>query len=98
MDRDREILERLDEHLARGNAYMARGNELMEEIREEHRLNREVYARTMETMLDLSERQERLVNEAVGAIREMREEIRAQTRAIFTVIDRLEGNGGPTAA
>jgi hypothetical protein len=37
----RELLIRVDEHIAQGNEHMARGNELMDEIREELRANRE---------------------------------------------------------
>ena len=39
--RTRELLRKIDRTLDRMDEHMARGNELMDEIREEHRLNRE---------------------------------------------------------
>lgn len=36
-----------------------------------------------------------LLAELVETVREMKEEVRAQTRAIFKLIDRLDGGAGP---
>jgi hypothetical protein len=100
--RNRQLLGRLDEHMARGNELMARGDQLMEEIRAEHRLNRAAFHElrdvtrwavvTLQGLVEESrETQARLVD--MGA------EIRANTRAVLHVLDELQGRGpGPSAA
>jgi hypothetical protein len=99
---DDQILLRLDRHVARGN-------ELMEEVREQHRLNEETYRQGMEFMAHLTERVLGAIDENIRAIREMREEmkaegrenraqIRAQTEAIFRMMDRFDGNSGPATS
>jgi hypothetical protein len=92
-----EILSRLDEHMARGNEHMARGNELMDELRQEMRLSRELHERSEAMFADLrvfmreiTLRVERGGREQVAVIRELREETRAQTQAILRVIDRMD--------
>jgi hypothetical protein len=88
--------------MARGNEHMARGNELMEEIRQQHELNRREHelnrlafaetARVMSRLGDVLERVDR-------SQRELQDEVRAQTRAIFKLIDRFENGGaGPATA
>jgi uncharacterized coiled-coil DUF342 family protein len=57
-----------------------RASELIAEVRGEAALNREVIRRN-----------ERVVSELVNAVREIRDEVRAQTQAIFRLIDRLDG-------
>ena len=81
---------RLDEHLARGN-------ELMEEIREEMRLSREMFADLRVFMRDITLRVERggreqvrQMRELTDAVREDREENRAQTETLLRVIDRMD--------
>lgn len=98
MSRDDEILRRLDQH-------MARGNKLMEGVREEHRLNREAYERGTRLMIDIVARHERAFKDYMELNREIREELRlgrgrieAQTQAIWAMLDRLGGSGGPAPA
>jgi hypothetical protein len=98
---DRELLLRLDEH-------MARGNELMEQIREEHRLNRKQH--------ELNRKEHQLNRAAVQDMRkvarevilEMRENrvilrdiqhgIRAQTEGLLHVLNELRRPGGQAPA
>ena len=42
--RNRRLLESIERHMARGNLHMERGNELMDGVREEIRLSRELHA------------------------------------------------------
>jgi hypothetical protein len=86
-----ELLKRLDEH-------MARGNELHELNIREHELNRAAYERGMETMLGITDRHERLVEENVRALRQLTARMEAQTAAIFRMLDRLDGKNGPATA
>jgi hypothetical protein len=62
-----------------------RTGELIAEIRAESRLNREVIRRN-----------ERVMSDLVDAVREIKEEARAQTQAIFGLIDRLDGGTAAT--
>jgi hypothetical protein len=89
-----EILNRIDEH-------MARGNELMQEIRRqhelnrrEHELNRAAFARNSEILarlVDVIGQMSRRLEDQEGAIR-------AQTEAIFKVLDRFGDGGGADPA
>ncbi len=139
---DREFLERIDEH-------MARGNELMAEVREEMQLNRisyehqldltrtvilrseERYQRLQQRSNEVMERNRKafegnrkalegnrkalegnrmafeghasLTTALIDAINDLRTdlgaEVRAQTKAIFKLIDRIDGlNGGASPA
>lgn len=76
-----------------------RADQLMEEIRDEMRLNREVIRRNELAFQENS----RVLSSLVDTVREMKEEVRAQTQevraqtqAIFKLIDRL--NGGAATA
>lgn len=107
-----EFLARIDEHMARGNDHMARGNELMAQVRAEIELSRRSYEDQLRITRELNRRNEiairensRVTSEQIDAIREIRvglrevqEEARAQTRAIFQVLDRFSGGAEPAGA
>jgi hypothetical protein len=105
---DRELLERLDTHIARGNVHMARGNELMEQIREEHRLNREEHRLNREEhRLNRAfiESTRQVLRELVLEVRENREAlkdirhgIQAQTDGLMHVLDELRRRDDPGGA
>ena len=111
--RTRELLRKMDRTLDRIDGHMVRGNELMEEIREEHRLNREQHSREHE----LNRREHRLNRAAIEnntrVLRELllqRQEdrvilerieqgIHAQTQGLLHVLDELRnGRGGSGTA
>jgi hypothetical protein len=80
----RRILAEIRELRLESGEHERRANELMEDIRGEMRLNREVTRRN------------ELAFQQGTALSELIEEIRAQTQAIFKLIDRLDG-GAATA-
>ena len=113
---EREVLDRIDAH-------MARGNELMEGVREEMRLSREerersrewfggLYSDFREFTRELTLRSERVAREQIAELRalrtgfqaitdelrDMRNETRAQTRAILRVLDKLDTGGADATA
>jgi len=90
---DREILERLDQHLAVANGHMARGNELMDEMRQLH-------VDTRQFMGDLMRRNEIVLDgflqEAVKGrqiLGDLHSESVAQRGAILALIDELREHG-----
>jgi hypothetical protein len=95
---DRDLLERIDEHMARGNEHMARHAELLEKLREEnrreHELNRaairELREVTREVLLELREHRPILERIEQG--------IHAQTQGLLHVLDELRGRGGSEPA
>jgi hypothetical protein len=115
LERVDRMLDRIDAHMARGNeqlvvsnAHLARGNELMDEIRFEHKLNREEHrlnrlehqrnqARFEETravMRDLVLE----VREGKESLRDIRHGIQANTEGLLRVLDELRRGDGPAAA
>jgi len=87
----------------RAHELMAENRELMAEIHTELALNRneraetfELYRGEVQVTREVIRRNERVMSELVDAVREIKEEVRAQTRAIFKLIDRLDG-GAATA-
>jgi hypothetical protein len=97
---DRELLTRLDEHLARGNDQMARGNQLMEEIRAEHRLNRAAFHELRDVTRWAVATLKGLVEESrktQARLDDMADEIKANTRAVLHVLDELQGRGPGTS-
>jgi hypothetical protein len=88
-----EFLRRIDEHMARSNEHMARGNELMDEVRREHQLNRAAFAEMMRVTARLTEVLDRIDQSQ----RDLQDEVRAQTKAIFRLIDRFDAGGPGTA-
>jgi hypothetical protein len=100
-----EFIERFDRHLARMDTHMARGNELMGEVRgvmgevrhemaltrEEVRRNRETHHNLRGFIRDIARRNEKVWREVMEGLSEVRADVRAQTAAILTVLDRLEG-------
>ncbi len=62
-----------DEFLSRIDAHMERGNELMEEVRQEMRLTREVYAREAAATREVLDRHEVAFKHGVEVIQENRE-------------------------
>ena len=81
--RNKELLQRLDAHLERGNALMARGNQLMaDNTRAFHEL-REVLADQAEAF--------RLLTKEIGAlIKEMKAEMGSQRQALLRILDKLD--------
>ena len=80
----RRLLAEIKELRLESRGHQQRGNELLEEIRGEMRLNREVIRRN-----------ELAFQQGATALGELVEEIRAQTQAIFKLIDRLDGGTAP---
>lgn len=102
-----EFERRIEQHMARGNELMADVRQEMRLNRVSYERqanvlsnalerNREAFERNSAVMANLIERHERVTDGMIEALRDMRDEIRAETRAIFKVIDRLEG--GASAA
>jgi hypothetical protein len=109
-----EFLERMDRRMAETNvqmsetrAHMARGNELMEQIREENRLNRLEHKRNQarfqgsqqvmrEMLLELREGREVLKGIQAG-MKDLRHGIQASTERLLRVLDELRRDG-PSAA
>jgi hypothetical protein len=83
----RKLLAEIKELRLDSGEHQRRANELMEEIRGEMRLNREVIRRNVLA----SQESSRVLSELVETVRGMKEEVRAQTQAIFKLIDRLDG-------
>jgi hypothetical protein len=90
----RQFLKRLDRHLERIDRHMA-------DVREEMRLSREQYADQREFMRELTLRHERSTQAAVRTLDaqtrrldDMGDQIRADTRAVLAVLDRLEPGAG----
>ena len=69
----------------------AESNLLIAEVRSEFGLNREMFRSEIVLNREVIRRNERVMSELVEAVREMRDQVRAQTRAIFKLIDRLDG-------
>lgn len=61
-------------------------------------LSRRAYEEGMAVCTQLVERQGELIDAVVQALAGMREDIRAQTSAVFKLIDRIDGLDGGTAA
>ncbi len=89
-----EFLRRIDAHMARGNEHMARGNELMEEVRHEHQLNRAAFAENSRVLARLTD----VLVLIDRNQRELQAEVRAQTEAIFRMLDRSDDDAGPATA
>jgi methyl-accepting chemotaxis protein len=94
----RKLVAEIKELRLESREHQRRANELMEEIRGEMRLNREVIRRNELAFQENS----RVLSGLVEMVREMKEEVRAQTeevraqaRAIFKLIDRLDGGTAP---
>lgn len=96
------LLRRIDEH-------MARGNEVMDEIRAEVARSRRSYEDQLQITREVIRRNELVlqdfrkgfhelveqIRELTASTREVREESRAHSKAIFALIDRLGGGGAP---
>ena len=87
----RKLLAEIKELRLESREHQQRASQLMEEIRDEVRLNREVIRRNELVFQENS----RVLSELVETVRGMKEEVRAQTRAIFKLIDRLDGGTAP---
>ena len=95
---DREMLERIDSHLSRGN-------ELMEQIRQEHRLNREEHRLNREEhrlnraavqgMREVAREVVLELREHRELLRDVRHGIQAQTESLMYVLDELRRRHGP---
>jgi hypothetical protein len=78
-----ELLRRLDAHMERGNAIMARSNEVV--------LRNEIAFRGLRDFLA----EQTMALHALTA--EFKAEMGAQREALFRILDRLDGPGGPAA-
>ncbi len=103
---DREILERLDAHMQRGNELMDRVEEQMRLTREFHRVELPEHREFMRQMILRVERigrdqwreLSRLNDELERQGAEGREESRAQRNALLKNLDRLDRLDPPPAA
>lgn len=81
----------MDAHLARMDVHLARTNELFDQQRRELQDIR--FEQRQMTL-----RGERVAQGFVAVLQEMRDDIRAQTRCLLAVLDRIDdGRGGATA-
>lgn len=111
MDHD-ELLRRLDSHLERSNAHMERGNRIMERSNQVMERGSRIMARSNEVMarneIAFRELRDFLYDQTI-ALRaltkqinrqtdEVVSELRAQRKALFRMLDRLDGNGGAAGA
>ena len=106
--RTRELLRKIDRTIDRMDEHMARGNELMDEIREEHRLNREQHElnrREHQLNRAAMERNSRILRELLlqreddrKVLERIEQGIHAQTQGLLHVLDQLRGGRGPGTA
>ena len=103
MDHD-ELLRRLDAHMERGNEIMARSDATMARSNEVMLRNevafRELRAFLAEQTLALQGLTREISGLGSGMAKwadDILEEGRAQRKALFRVLDRLDGKGGPAA-
>jgi hypothetical protein len=92
-----ELLRRLDGHVERSNAIMTRSNEVM--LRNEIAF-RELRAFLAEQTLAMQGLTREISGLGSGMAKwadDILEEGRAQRRALFRILDRLDGQGGPAA-
>ncbi|MEK6328766.1 MAG: hypothetical protein AABM66_14760 [Actinomycetota bacterium] len=102
----RKLLAEIKELRLEGREHQRRADELIDEIREEVRLTREEVQLTREEVQltreeirlnrEVIRRNELAFRQGATALGELIGEIRAQTQAIFKLIDRLDG-GAATA-
>lgn len=71
----------------------ARSDALLDEYRDAIRLNKEAFRRSELAFGDLRAE----IQGMTDCLREVREESKARTRALFALIDRLEGGGAAPA-
>ena len=97
---DRDILDRIDEHMARGNEHMARGNELMARFIELHednrRFTRDLLRRNERVLTGVTDELRELKRETVASrqiLLDVHEESLAQREAIWVLIDKLREHG-----
>lgn len=112
MARGNEHMARGNEHMERGNKLMAEVKDVVAQVRAEVELSRRSYEDQLRITREMNRRNEiaiqensRITSEQIDAIREIRvglrevqEEARAQTRAIFQVLDRFGGGAEPAGA
>jgi hypothetical protein len=95
-----ELLRRLDAHMERGNRIMARSNEVMLRNEIAFRDLRDFLAEQTLAMRGLTREvlgMSRRTDEMVRRTDEILAEGRAQRQALFRLLDRLDGQGGPAA-
>ena len=97
---DGDVLQRIDEHMARGNALMARITELTEDnrqfTRELLRRNEIVVAENTDAIRGMKEEMRQLRRESRAGrqvLFDLHEESLAQRQAIWTLIDELREHG-----
>jgi hypothetical protein len=99
-----ELLRRLDAHMERSNAIMARSDVTMRRSNEVMLRNEIAFRELREFLAQQTLAMQRLTREISGLgsgmatwADEILEEGRSHRRALFQILDRLEGNGGPAA-
>ena len=102
---EQEWMRRIDEHLETSKDHMREGNELMARIDETLERNTDALERNSLAFADLREFLEQVTTVLAAMTTEMREgrrafveESRMQRRALFAILDRLEGGAGPSPA
>jgi hypothetical protein len=95
--RTRQLLAKMDRTLDRIDGHMVRGNELMEQIREEHRLNRETHEREhrlnrdqYRRLHDISLREHQLTRAAVENNTSVLKELLLQRHEDRKILERIE--------
>jgi methyl-accepting chemotaxis protein len=101
-----EHMARGNEHMVRGNEHMARGNELMARGNELIRANQQAFEDvgvSLRQMMGVITDQSRVLNEQTAVLKgvavelrsgrqEFRDEMHAQRRALFAILDHLQGH------
>ena len=94
---EQEWLRRIDQHLETSNDYMRDGNELMARIGDTLERNSTAFVDLRGFLQQVTTVLGALTAEILEGRREFVEENRAQRRALFTILDRLEGGPPPCA-
>jgi hypothetical protein len=95
---EQEWMRRIDEHLETSKDHMREGNELMARIDETLERNSIAFADLREFLEQVTTVLGAITTEIREGRREFVEESRAQRRALFAILDRLERGTGPSPA
>jgi hypothetical protein len=95
---EQEWMRRIDEHLETSKGHMREGNELMARIDETLERNSIAFADLREFLEQVTTVLGAITTEIREGRREFVEESRAQRRALFAILDRLERGTGPSPA
>jgi hypothetical protein len=110
---DRDLIKRIDGHIERGNQHMERGNELMQQNREAFERGREAFELFRQEiersrhdheefrifLRDLNRRNERVLGNMATALRDLSDQVRANTAGTWAMVDQIKrlGAGGEGA-